>query len=231
MKQVQRHVTNDALPPARGLSKPLNGAIKILDWKKFEGLSDEAKAHIQSQVTQASIVHSQCPLLKGERLSERNNDNVYLHGQRGAFAKQLIEPHTFVGFYAGTFLANAHDATRVFMQHDSDSIKAYLFACDPQGYPCISAFGDGNTATLINDYRPHNFAGLKAEALEAIRLMRMNCDSIIVGIGYGVRIPAFFSTTAISEGQQLWTDYGQKYWADRARKAQINMATRYRTNL
>ena len=89
----------------------------------------------------------------------------------------------------------------------------YMHACDIAGHPAICAYMAGNYMSYINDWRPMGCCS--DEEMSAIKSKRHKVTSLLCeSVGY--KFVAVVTTDSIWENDEIFTDYGENYWAREA---------------
>ena len=175
-------------------------------------------------------------VLKIRKLNRHNSDNHHLHGQFGVFASKRIKKDSAVGFYRGSDvpLARIYDGSIDLSDEKADRSFGYCVAencvCKHESaskkqknskkwrtshrsrhcrvvFPTrLSPCDDTNLMSYINDHRYADKLRHELINVEAWEIPLCNHRCLIV----------FITTQDVRAGQELFIDYGEKYWGVRS---------------
>ncbi len=191
--------------------------FSVLYWKDYEHLADPIKQKLTLAMREICFLSDQSRRHFLEEnfytdfLTPFNSDNSYLYGQRGLFTASDIKAFSPVGPYSGRYLESEKWLEAEYSLYPQLLSARYTHACDPVGFPCVSAFQSGNFVSVINDWRPDHYQSFTEADFLTERQARQNVSSVIVQCG-AARAPFFFTVKDIPAHQQLFTDYGENYW-------------------
>ena len=206
----------DITAPAYVFKNPED--FRVLFWKEQEHLPEETKNRLTEEMRDFCFLTPEARkerlemMFSARLLTEADTNNKFLIGQNALFANQPIKAFTPLGAYAGRYIENEKWLEAEYSNYPPPISSRYTHACDPEGFPCICAYGSGNYMSLINDWRPENYKDLneaefaaQKEALQSVASVIVTCD--------GARLPFFISIKDVAEKEELHTDYGASYWA------------------
>lgn len=166
-------------------------------------------------------------------------DDVMI-GQRGIFAKTKIPENTLMGFYSGAYCATQFECKHAMNDVGKANYDTYVFGFTNQPLPRINGYHYGNRLTLFNASSCYSGSLVKVardiahktNIHVAYARSGENPHQDIIDNPEACDLVLYYSNREIPKGQQLYVDYGMKYWKSKvtdfidATQEELNNAVR-----
>ncbi|WP_281649062.1 hypothetical protein, partial [Parendozoicomonas sp. Alg238-R29] len=164
--------------------------------KDYMGLSDSSREqYLNDRMHYRKYSGDEFPALKGEN---------------EAYAKRFIKEFEILGHYAGE-VHNDESLKTLAAKYGYKTISKYLI--DTKDGFCISSLKDGNICSLINACTLHVADLDKTNpAVAKLPVHSLEPNVAFMPVRFQGKVATMLiSTTAIKQGESLWTDYGPGY--------------------
>jgi len=232
LDSVKKHEYKDLAPlyvsPMDGKTavfepKTITGIKGIIGSKRQVKSMTDQMEHFLSLSLEERLVHLNKytevrDITKKDAKKDRLDDIMI--GQRGIFAKTKIPENTLMGFYSGAYCATAFECKYAMNDVGKANYDTYVFGFTNQPLPRINGYYYGNRLTLFNASSCYSGS--------LVKVARDIAHKTNIHVGYArsgenphqdmidnpeaCDLVVYYSNREIPKGQQLYVDYGMKYW-------------------